>query len=164
MKVLNLKCAAQHRFEGWFGSEADFVDQQNRGLVACPLCGDTQVQKMLSAPRLNLRGSRSETEGASNKDNGEVQATESPSMAPSPVAAPGADMEARLLKAMRAVLANSEDVGDRFADQARAMHHGETEQRSIRGQTTPDVAMELMEEGIAVVPLPSIPALKETLQ
>ena len=58
----------------------------------------------------------------------------------------------------------TEDVGDRFADEARAMHHGEVQARSIRGQTTPAVAMELIEEGIEVMPLPSLPALKETLQ
>ncbi|MBE0589641.1 MAG: DUF1178 family protein, partial [Hydrogenophaga sp.] len=58
MKVLNLQCAHQHEFEGWFGSEDDFTSQLARGLVSCPLCGDTQIQKMLSAPRLNLRAGR----------------------------------------------------------------------------------------------------------
>ena len=73
-------------------------------------------------------------------------------------------LQARFLQAVREVMANTEDVGERFADQARAMHHGDIEQRSIRGQITPDVAMELMEEGIAVMPLPMLPAVKETLQ
>ena len=74
------------------------------------------------------------------------------------------DLQAQLLKAMRQVLAQTEDVGERFADQARAMHHGEIDQRNIRGRTTPEVAMELIEEGINVLPLPALPALKETLQ
>lgn len=161
MKVLNLQCAAQHRFEGWFGSEDDFVHQQSRGLVSCPLCGDVQIQKMLSAPRLNLRGSRGEAENAPHTRTDESAPVASPG---AELAAPGPADEARLLKAMRALMANTEDVGDQFADQARAMHHGELESRSIRGQTTPDVAMELLEEGIAVVPLPSLPVLKETLQ
>ncbi len=77
---------------------------------------------------------------------------------------PGSPLQAQLLKAMRQVLAQTEDVGERFADQARAMHHGEIDQRNIRGRTTPEVAMELIEEGINVLPLPALPALKETLQ
>ncbi|MBE0586796.1 MAG: DUF1178 family protein, partial [Hydrogenophaga sp.] len=78
--------------------------------------------------------------------------------------APGSALQAQLLKAMRQLLVNSEDVGERFADQARAMHHGEMDQRNIRGRTSPEVALELIEEGIEVMPLPSLPALKETLQ
>lgn len=164
MKVLNLQCAQQHGFEGWFGSEADFADQQARGLVACPLCGDAHIQKMLSAPRLNLRTSRGEAPSP-------VSLTQTESASPSgaqevtdPVTATGTALQARFIKAMREVLAQTEDVGDRFADQARAMHHGDLQQRSIRGQTTADVAMELIEEGIEVMPLPLMPALKETLQ
>ena len=156
MKVLDLQCAHQHGFEGWFGSEADFTSQLARGLVSCPLCGDAQIRKMLSAPRLNLRASR------------EDQATPVESQAGGQVElgrpAPGSHLHAELLKAMRQLLAHTEDVGERFADQARAMHHGEIDQRNIRGRTSPEVAAELIEEGIEVLPLPGFPALKETLQ
>lgn len=156
MKVLNLQCAYQHAFEGWFGSEADFADQLARGLLSCPLCGDTAVQKMLSAPRLNLRGHRDVPAPVGSADvTGRVELG---------FPATGSSLQAQLLKAMRQVLAQTEDVGERFADQARAMHHGEVVQRNIRGRTTPEVAMELIEEGIEVLPLPSMPALKETLQ
>ena len=65
---------------------------------------------------------------------------------------------------MRELMSKTEDVGERFADEARAMHHGEMAQRNIRGRTTPEVAMELIEEGIDVMPLPALPAIKETLQ
>ena len=68
------------------------------------------------------------------------------------------------MRAVRELMSQTEDVGERFADQARAMHHGELAQRNIRGRTTPEVAMELIEEGIDVMPLPALPALKETLQ
>jgi len=156
MKVLNLQCVHQHEFEGWFGSEDDFTCQLARGLVSCPLCGDAQIQKMLSAPRLNLRaGHENKASAAPTKAGGSVELG---------LSAPGSQLQAQLLKAMRQVLAHTEDVGERFADQARAMHHGEAEQRNIRGRTSPEVAMELIEEGIEVMPLPSIPALKETLQ
>lgn len=160
MKVLNLQCAFQHSFEGWFGSEADFANQLAQGLVSCPLCGDVAVQKMLSAPRLNLRSGRGDgpVDGRSNPPQATPDAASRVDPAPAP------DVQARLMQALRAVLANTEDVGDRFADQARAMHHGDAAPRSIRGQTTPEVALELIEEGIEVMPLPQLPALKETLQ
>ena len=75
-----------------------------------------------------------------------------------------AAMQARVLKALREVMANTEDVGERFADEARAMHSGEVEHRQIRGQASPQEALELMEEGIEVIALPMVPAIKETLQ
>ena len=156
MKVLNLQCAHQHGFEGWFGSEDDFTSQLARGLVSCPLCGDAQIQKMLSAPRLNLRAAREDKQPAAPAEAGASVELGLP--------AQGSRLQAQLLKAMRQVLAHTEDVGDRFADQARAMHHGDIDQRNIRGRTTPEVAMELIEEGIEVLPLPSMPVLKETLQ
>ncbi|MBU4517892.1 MAG: DUF1178 family protein [Gammaproteobacteria bacterium] len=156
MKVLNLQCAHQHEFEGWFGSEDDFTSQLGRGLVSCPLCGDTQIQKMLSAPRLNLRTGR--------EDKAPAAPTEAGGGVELGLPASGSALHAQLLKAMRQVLAHTEDVGERFADQARAMHHGEMDQRNIRGRTSPEVALELIEEGIEVMPLPSLPALKETLQ
>ncbi|WP_066254742.1 DUF1178 family protein [Hydrogenophaga flava] len=155
MKVLNLQCAHQHDFEGWFASEDDFHQQLERGLLSCPLCGDAQVRKMLSAPRLNLGRTREETPVATPAGDGLVEMGRT---------APGSELQGRLLRAVRELMSKTEDVGERFADEARAMHHGELEQRNIRGRTTPEVAMELIEEGIEVMPLPTLPALKETLQ
>lgn len=160
MKVLDLQCAHQHSFEGWFASEDDFVGQLARGLVSCPLCGDGSIQKMLSAPRLNLRASRQQ---ASAVHTDEPSADARAGVALGHVA-PSSALQARFLSAMREVIANTEDVGERFADQARAMHHGDMDARSIRGRTSPQVALELIEEGISVLPLPPLPALKETLQ
>lgn len=155
MKVLDLHCAQQHVFEGWFASEDDFVSQQRRGLVTCPLCGDGHIEKKLSAPRLNLRVARGDA----------------PAPAPEPMAVSNhpaqselVQLQARMLKALREIVASTEDVGERFADQARAMHHGEMPHRHIRGQTTADEAVALLEEGVEVMPLPLLPAIKETLQ
>ncbi|MDQ7743025.1 DUF1178 family protein [Hydrogenophaga pseudoflava] len=153
MKVLNLQCAHQHDFEGWFASEEDFHQQLERGLLGCPLCGDVQVRKMLSAPRLNLGRAREEAPAPAGDGMVEMGRT-----------APGSELQGRLLRAVRELMSQTEDVGERFADEARAMHHGELAQRNIRGRTTPEVAMELIEEGIDVMPLPALPALKETLQ
>lgn len=160
MKVFNLRCGFLHGFEGWFASEDDYTQQLAKGLLSCPLCGDIQIQKMLSAPRLNLRTRR---EGSIP-----LVATDS-SLSSDAVAesSPGTqvnNLQGQLLNEMRQLLANTEDVGDRFADQARAMHNGDMDPRSIRGRTTPEVAMELLEEGIDVVPLSIVLALKETLQ
>ena len=154
MKVLNLQCTHQHDFEGWVASEEDFHQQIDRGLPSCPLCGAAQVRKMLSAPRLNLGKSPGKPPQPS-AGNGQVEVGH---------AVPGSELQGRLLRAVRELMKQTEDVGERFADEARAMHQGEMEARSIRGQTTPEVAIELIEEGIDVMPLPSLPALKETLQ
>lgn len=159
MKVLNLQCAHQHEFEGWFGSEDDYTSQLERGLLSCPMCGDVHIAKKLSAPRLNLRAARQAPETAVPAASGGAVA-----MSNHPGNAELAALQARMLNALREVMANTEDVGERFADEARAMHHGEVEHRQIRGQASPQEALELMEEGIEVIALPMVPAVKETLQ
>jgi len=114
MKVLNLRCNAQHPFEGWFGSEADFQDQLARGLVACPMCGDTRIEKLLSAPRINL--------GAAQPP--QAKGTANVAAAPSaPVAMdPGMDTaaHARFLRALREVGARAPDRGHGVPAQAQA--------------------------------------------
>lgn len=146
MKVLNLQCAHGHGFEGWFASNEAFEAQRTDGLVECPVCGDTQVTKLLSAPRLNLGSPKA------------------PDKASSPDLPAEASLEARWLRAVREVMARTEDVGDRFADEARRIHYGETAERGIRGQATRAQAEALIDEGISVMQLPVPAALKETLQ
>ncbi len=146
MKVLDLRCAQGHGFEGWFASSDDFESQLARGLVECPMCGDRAVVKLLSAPRLNFGGSGAEPPSAVAI----VPAQDSP--------------EARWLRAMRKVVAETEDVGERFADEARRIHHGRAPERGIRGQATADQTEALRDEGIAVMALALPAALKETLQ
>ncbi|WP_432731059.1 DUF1178 family protein [Variovorax sp. W6] len=153
MKVLDLRCTHGHGFEGWFASSEDFETQLASGLVECPVCGDTAIVKLLSAPRLNLGNAKAPQEAA----------------APAPAAAAAnvpADTspEARWIRAVREVLAKTEDVGERFADEARKMHYGETRERGIRGQATPEQTEALLDEGIPVMALPIPAALKETLQ
>lgn len=147
MKVLDLQCAHQHVFEGWFSSEEDFRRQLDGGLLGCPVCGDPAVSKRLSAPRLNLAHAPEPAQ--------RVEAEAAPAVPP--------QVQGQLLQALREVMKQTEDVGERFADEARAMHHGDIEQRNIRGQATPEVARELAAEGIEVLPLPVLPLLKETL-
>ena len=154
MKVLDLQCSHQHSFEGWFGSEADFQDQLGRGQVECPLCGDVDISKMLSAPRLNL--------GAAREPSAPQRQQEQPQH--EVVAAPNKMMQAAWMKMVRHVMANTEDVGAGFAEEARRIHYGESEGRGIRGQASADETQALLEEGIDVLPLPIPKALKEPLQ
>lgn len=149
MKVLNLRCAHDHVFEGWFASEGAFQDQLQRGLVECPMCGDTAVDKLPSAPRLNL--------GAGLPAPAEAAGQEVVSM-------PQAKLQRAWLQMVRQVMANTEDVGPRFAEEARKIHYGEASERGIRGQATPEQTEALLDEGIAVLPLPVPKALKEPLQ
>lgn len=150
MKVLNLRCASGHGFEGWFASEDDFLDQNGRGLIECPVCADRTVTRMPSAPRLNLSGAAAPAAAA--------EAT-TPRPAPQP-----ADLQAAWLQAVRHLMANTEDVGERFAEEARRIHYGETPQRGIRGQTTPPEREALAEEGIEVVSIALPSALKGPVQ
>lgn len=151
MKVLDLNCQHGHVFEGWFASEDDFQSQKTRALVQCPMCGNAHIEKRLSAPRLNL--------GAQAPAAGSAATSSSPAPTPSRQA-----LQAAWVRASREVLARTEDVGARFADEARRMHHGEVASRAIRGQATPQDALELLEEGIGVLPLALADDAKETLQ
>jgi hypothetical protein len=145
MKVLNLQCTHGHGFEGWFASEDAFQDQLGKGLVECPICDSTEVLKLLSAPRLNL--------GAT-----------APEAKQDVVAAPDAAMRAAWMEMARHVMANTEDVGERFAEEARRIHYGESEERGIRGQATRSETESLIEEGIGVLPVPLPKVLKGPLQ
>jgi hypothetical protein len=155
MKVFNLRCAEGHLFEGWFRSHAAFDEQVDKGLIHCPYCDSQHVEKALSAPRLNLSGA--------SRDHDSVSRTDETSTQPMMHAAGGPALAAAL-KAMRDLIASSEDVADRFAEEARAMHAGEAPMRTIHGQTSVEVARELASEGIPVVAIPFAGLLKTPLQ
>ena len=175
MKVLDLQCAHHHVFEGWFGSEGDFQDQLSRGLVQCPLCGDAEVTKRLSAPRLNFgksrenhsrdivdvsaKGDASPAGAPANSDAVTMSST-----APSSASSTEQAMAAAWMAMTRKILANTHDVGDKFAEEARKIHYGETKERGIRGKATADETQALIEEGIAVMPFFVPDALKGPLQ
>ena len=162
MKVLDLQCRQGHSFEGWFGSQDDYDAQRARGLVTCPMCNDSEITKMLSAPRLNLG------HGTEPVQTPAAPQAAAPSAAPAKTAAataqPLAQMQAALLHMVRHVMANTEDVGTRFAEEARKIHYGEREERNIRGKATREETEALLDEGIDVLPLPVPDALKEPLQ
>ncbi|MBC7285507.1 DUF1178 family protein [Hoeflea sp.] len=133
----SLHCDKDHEFEGWFGSSADFDGQSERGLIECPLCGSRKVGKALMAPAVAVS-----------------RETQTRPLAMDPEKR---DMMRKLRDMVQAVKQNSEDVGDRFADEARKIHHGEAEVRGIIGQASSDDARSLIEEGIEIAPLPEFP-------
>jgi hypothetical protein len=139
MKVLDLQCAGQHFFEGWFASEEDFAEQFSSRAIQCPVCGIAEVVKRLSAPRLSL--------GAARPEPGNEVDANTPSL-DSRVAA-----QRLWLEACRHILAHTSDLGSGFSDAARKMHYGETPRRAIRGQATEQQVESLMDEGIEVLPL-----------
>lgn len=173
MKVLDLQCSQGHSFEGWFGSQGDYDAQRARGLVTCPVCNDSEIVKMLSAPRLNLGHSLAPASSVNAGDN--APRAPAPAVpAPQGVSPTSADlarapdtfqqMQAAMLSMVRHVMANTEDVGPKFAEEARKIHYGEREGRNIRGQATREETEALLDEGIDVLPLPVPENLKGPLQ
>lgn len=136
MIVFDLRCEEAHVFEAWFGSSTDFDAQSARGLVVCPICGSGDVTKAVMAPAIP---------GKSNSTDlspGEAKA-----------------LLGKLAEAQRRALASSDYVGDRFAAEARAIHLGDAEARSIHGQATRADAKALADDGVPVaqLPLPVVP-------
>ena len=157
----SLACTRGHEFESWFASSSAYDKQAKRGLVACPVCGSTKVDKTIMAPRL----ARSE-----KTIDVSAQAPAAPAPAAPPAAPPpqGAEPVAMIspqerelrtkLKELRDHLVkNSENVGRKFPEQARKMHYGEIDHRSIYGEASPQEAKELHEEGVEFHPLPILP-------
>lgn len=153
----DLKCDQDHRFDSWFPSAEGFDGLKARGLVACPVCGSSAVDKILMAPA--VRPARKAAALPATPD-----AAPAPALAPAAEApglrAPRNEMEEALAKLRRQVEENSEYVGMNFATEARKMHAGDAPERAIHGEARPDEARQLIEEGVPVAPLPFLPARK----
>ncbi|MBR0565694.1 DUF1178 family protein [Azoarcus sp. L1K30] len=138
MIVIDLCCNLNHRFEGWFASAAAFDRQRDQGLISCPVCGNTEVRRLPSAPYVQTKTSPA------------------PSVARPSSSAPAADPNqlALIAASIRQMARNAEDVGDDFPTEARRIHRGEREARNIRGAASGDELSELIDEGIMVLPVP----------
>ncbi len=144
MIVFDLCCAAgDHRFEAWFASSDSFADQQARGLIACPICGDSDVRKAVMAPRVGAKSNQ--------------QAVAKPAIAAPIDNDPSPELVRRVIAEIAAkqaeMLPHSRWVGRDFAAAARAMHEGRAAEDLIHGQTSPEEAEALRDEGIAAMPL-----------
>lgn len=151
-----LICSAEHEFESWFRSSADFEGQKTARLLTCPVCGSAQVERALMTPKIVSGRARA----------GEETQT-APKEAPAPAGVPQpmvlADpARAALIEAMaeirKKVMETADYVGDQFAEEARKIHYGEVERHGIYGEATNEEARELLEEGIEVHALPVLPA------
>lgn len=138
----DLICAKGHEFDGWFSDSAAYDQQAKRGLISCTVCGVTKIEKQIMAPGIPIRGNRK---------------SETQAMAAGPVDLRAAAMMQMMRDYRKHVMENSENVGDRFVDEARKIHFKEVKERAIYGNASADDAKALIEEGIDVHPIPRLP-------
>ncbi|MDR6101161.1 hypothetical protein QE369_001339 [Agrobacterium larrymoorei] len=134
----SLTCEHAHAFEGWFSGSADFDSQVERGLISCPVCNSQAISKTLMAPSVST-GRKKDAMRTLAMDTAQKEVL------------------TKIKEAVAAIRANAEDVGDKFAEEARRIHYGEVEERGIIGQASLEDARALLEEGIEVAPLPVLP-------
>jgi hypothetical protein len=130
----NLRCAKGHAFESWFQSSSAYEAQEKRELVSCPVCGSTKVERAIMAPRIVSKKGRD-----TKPSEQEVE------------------LRAKLRELRDHIVKNADNVGEKFPNEARKMHYGDIEHRPIYGDASPDEAKALIEEGVEVMPLPSLP-------
>ena len=158
MIVFDLKCDQGHLFESWFRSSAAYDEQLASGLVECPYCGSTHVEKAPMAPNVGAKGNQKlETVQKAAPPSVPEQAPASTMAAPSPELRELADKAAKAMADLQQhVEKNCENVGKDFAEEARKIHYGEAEERGIYGESSLEEAQDLLEEGIDVMPLPGV--------
>jgi len=163
LKVFDLQCDNGHVFEGWFASSDAFETQRENGLLTCPLCNSHHVHKQLSAPRLNMgRGTAPQEQHASDSHSDsepvDTQRTEKTQATPhnaAPIPAQlQTQLQAQFLRHMRQLVRSADDVGVRFAEQARSMHEGEIAHRPIRGTATREEQHALVRDGVPIMSVP----------
>ncbi len=143
LKVFDLECENGHVFEGWFSSHEDYEGQVAGGLLTCPLCNSQSITRRVSAARLNVARSSDSTASAQARERHEE------------AEARARQLQAEFIRHMRETIRSSEDVGERFAVEARRIHEGEAPQRVIRGVATQAEREALIEDGIPVMPVPA---------
>lgn len=148
MIVFDLLCAGGHRFEGWFGSSADFASQKERRLLSCPACGSDSVERIPSASRVNLGAPEPKAPPAKPERTPDMQGKD-----------PFAIAQMLYSRMLDELLTKSEDVGNEFPAEARKIFYQEAPARPIRGEATAEQHEELMDEGIPVLRLPVPPRL-----
>ncbi|MGL9619514.1 DUF1178 family protein [Bradyrhizobium sp. U531] len=154
-----LRCDRDHDFESWFQSSSAYDSQVKRKLVTCPICGSAKVDKAIMAPR--IVGKKGRGRATPPPEPATTTATAAPE-----AAAPGStslmmaqerELRSKLKELRDHIVKNADNVGERFANEARAMHYGDKEHRPIYGEASPEEAKSLIDEGIEVSPLPTLP-------
>lgn len=150
-----LRCERDHNFESWFQSSSAYDSQVKRKLVTCPVCGSAKVDKAIMAPRIVGKKGRAR---AAEPAPVAVAPAEAPQTGPtSLMMAPERELRSKLKELRDHIVKNADNVGERFPNEARAMHYGDKEHRPIYGEASPDEAKALIDEGIEVSPLPTLP-------
>ena len=154
-----LHCDHDHEFESWFQSSSAYDSQVKRKLVTCPICGSAKVEKAIMAPR--IVGKKGRGRAAPPPEPSAETTTTTPEAAPSGstslMMAQERELRTKLKELRDHIVKNADNVGERFANEARAMHYGDKEHRPIYGEASPDEAKSLIDEGIEVSPLPTLP-------
>jgi hypothetical protein len=145
--LYNLVCDKRHEFESWFPNSSAYDKQARRGLVACPVCGSAKVDKAIMAPRLARK----------DKSTSAALVADEPAAPVAMISPQEQEFRTKLKELRDHLTANADNVGKKFPEEARKMHYGEIEHRSIYGEATPQDAKELHEEGIEFHPLPVLP-------
>ncbi|MDN3645357.1 DUF1178 family protein [Pontixanthobacter aestiaquae] len=151
MIVFDLSCHNAHRFEGWFGSSDDFNSQQERGLVSCPHCGSGEIIKAPMAPAVSAKANRQAPEFVQPELDKPVPKAP---ITNGPLPPEISKAMKKLAEVQAKALKDSKWVGKDFAEKSRAIHYGEDDKETIHGETTLEEAKDLLDEGIAVSPLP----------
>jgi hypothetical protein len=151
----SLRCEKDHAFESWFQSSSAYDSQVKRKLVTCPACGSAKVEKAIMAPRIVSKKGRERAApvAAPTAAPAETPATESTSL----MMAQERELRAKIKELRDHIVKNADNVGERFPNEARAMHYGDKEHRPIYGEASPDEARALIDEGVEVSPLPTLP-------
>jgi hypothetical protein len=151
-----LRCRQDHSFESWFQDSAAYDSQAKRKLVTCPVCGSAEVEKAIMAPRIVSKKGREKAPARAPTETpapAETPATESTSL----MMAQERELRAKIKELRDHIVKNADNVGERFPNEARAMHYGDKEHRPIYGEASPEEARALVDEGVEVSPLPTLP-------
>ena len=149
----NLRCETGHEFESWFQSSSAYESQERRHLISCPACGSAKVERAIMAPRIIGKKGRAKAAPETAVPSAEAPATESTSL----MMAQERELRAKLKELRDHIVKNADNVGERFPNEARKMHYGDIEHRPIYGEASPDEARALIDEGVEVSPLPTLP-------
>ncbi|KJC51402.1 DUF1178 family protein [Bradyrhizobium sp. LTSP857] len=154
-----LHCDHDHAFESWFQSSSAYDSQVKRKLVTCPICGSAKVEKAIMAPRIVGKKGRGRATAPPEPaaETTTTTAEAAPSGSTSLMMAQERELRTKLKELRDHIVKNADNVGERFANEARAMHYGDKEHRPIYGEASPDEAKSLIDEGIEVSPLPTLP-------
>ncbi|KWV53077.1 hypothetical protein AS156_08840 [Bradyrhizobium macuxiense] len=152
-----LRCERGHQFESWFQSSSAYESQERRQLISCPSCGSAKVERAIMAPQII---------GKKGRETAAPAPTETPAQAPAEASANAStplmmaherELRAKLKELRDHIVQNADNVGDRFPNEARKMHYGDIEHRPIYGEASPEEARALIDEGVEVSPLPTLP-------